>query len=65
MSLIDSRSKNREVVLRSVLQTYDHFLERSYKGLDIDQSVPVQKALPGRVGIAMGYKNLEEPKETN
>lgn len=48
------------MVLRSVLQTYDHYLGRSYQGLDMDQQVPVQKALPGKVGIAMGYKNIED-----
>lgn len=46
------------MVLRSVLQTYDHYADRSYKGLDVDQEVPVHKAKLGRVGIAMGYKDL-------
>lgn len=50
-------------MLRSVLQTYDQYLERSYKGLEKEQQVPVEKATLGRVGIATGYKTIEAAEE--
>jgi diphthamide biosynthesis protein 2 len=55
-----SVKQDRDLVLRSVLQTYDHYADRSYKGLDMEQDVPVHKAKLGRVGIAMAYKDLQE-----
>lgn len=45
-------------MLRSFLQTYDHYLDRSYKGLDADQKVEVHKATMGKVGVAMSYKDI-------
>jgi len=41
------------------LQTYDHYLDRTYKGLDTDQKVEVHKAKIGKVGVAMGYKDIQ------
>jgi hypothetical protein len=42
-----------------MLQTYDYYAEKDYKGLDKTLEVPVQKAELGKIGIASGYTNLE------
>ena len=54
------RDNNREVVLASVFQTYDFYKDKEWKGLDPELKVEVHRAKLGKVGIAAGYKRIQE-----
>lgn len=51
--------EDKQLALRTILPTYEHFTQRTYQGLEIDQEVKVTKATKGKVGIAMGYKDIQ------
>lgn len=46
-----------------MLQSYDYYKDKEWKGLDNKLEKPVEMATLGKVGIATGYKNLEETEE--
>lgn len=47
-------------MLASMLQTYDYYKDREWKGLDKGIKKDVEKAKLGKIGIATGYTKLEE-----
>lgn len=56
------KNQNDKIQIREVFQTLDLFEQRTFKGLEFEQNVPVTLAIKGLRGIASEYEDEKERK---
>ena len=56
------KNDNDKIQVRDIFQTLEIYEKKTFKGLDLEQEIPVSLAVQGLKGIASEYNDEKEKK---